>query len=55
METVSYAEFQNSGPGAHPSEREEHTKKLTPAEAAQYDTRRFLAGTDSWDPTARRQ
>jgi polygalacturonase len=54
METVSYAEFQNTGPGAHPSERETHTKKLTPTEAAQYDARRFLAGTDAWDPTARR-
>jgi pectin methylesterase-like acyl-CoA thioesterase len=54
MDTVSYAEFQNSGPGAHPAEREAHTKKLTPAEAAQYDTKRFLAGTDGWDATARR-
>ena len=44
----------NTGPGAHPTEREPHTKKLTPAEAARYDTRRFLAGTDGWDPTARR-
>jgi polygalacturonase len=55
MDTVSYAEFQNSGPGAHPTERDAHTKKLTPAEAAQYDARQFLAGTDGWDPTARRQ
>jgi pectin methylesterase-like acyl-CoA thioesterase len=55
MDTVSYGEFQNGGPGAHPAERDAHTKKLTPAEAAQYDARRFLAGTDGWDPTARRQ
>jgi pectin methylesterase-like acyl-CoA thioesterase len=54
MDTVSYAEFRNSGPGAHPTERDAHTKKLTPAEAAQYDARRFLAGTDGWDATARR-
>ena len=54
METVSYAEFQNTGPGAHPTERDPHTKKLTPAEAVQYDARRFLAGTDAWEPTARR-
>jgi polygalacturonase len=54
MNTVSYAEFQNSGPGAHPAEREAHTKKLTPGEAAGYDARRFLAGADGWDPTARR-
>ena len=53
MDTVSYGEFQNSGPGAHPTERETHTKKLTPAEAAQYDARVFLKGTDNWDPTVR--
>ena len=55
METVSYGEFQNSGPGAHATEREAHTKKLTAAEAAQYDARGFLAGADGWDPTTRRQ
>ena len=55
MDTVSYGEFQNSGPGAHATEREAHTKKLTAAEAAQYDARRFLAGADGWDPAAQRQ
>ena len=55
LDTVSYGEFGNSGPGAHPTERESHTKKLTPTEAAQYEARRFLAGSDGWDPTARRQ
>ena len=30
METVSYAEFQGSDPGAHATERDAHTKKLTP-------------------------
>jgi polygalacturonase len=55
MDTVSYAEFQNSGPGAHPTERDAHTKMLTPAEAAPYGARRFLAGADGWDPRARRQ
>ena len=54
MDTVSYAEFENSGPGANPTQRDAHTRKLTPAEAAQYDARRFLAGADRWDPTARR-
>ena len=28
---------------------------LIDANAAQYDARRYLAGTDGWDPTARRQ
>jgi hypothetical protein len=52
---VSCAEFENSGPGAHATERDAHTKKLTPAEAAAYEARRFLAGADGWDPTARRK
>ena len=55
MDTVSYAEFQNSGPGAHSTERDAHTKVLTAADAAAYQARRFLAGGDGWDPTARRK
>jgi polygalacturonase len=54
MDTVSYAEFENSGPGAHPGERDPHTHQLTPAEAALYEARRFLAGADGWDATAPR-
>lgn len=52
LQTVYYAEFNSSGPGAHPGERDPHTKHLTDAEAAQYATRRYLAGADGWDPTA---
>jgi pectin methylesterase-like acyl-CoA thioesterase len=55
MDTASYAEFQNSGPGAHSTERDAHTKVLTAADAAAYQARRFLAGGDDWDPTARRK
>jgi polygalacturonase len=51
METVSYAEYNSTGPGAHPTERDPHTKKLSPQEAARYETPRFLAGKDNWDPT----
>ncbi len=54
METVFYAEYNSSGPGAHPNERDPHTKKLTTEEAGQYEARRFLAGSDGWDPTAKR-
>ena len=49
LETVYYAEFNSSGPGAHPGERDPHTRLLTAAEAAQYDTKTFLNG---WDPEA---
>jgi pectin methylesterase-like acyl-CoA thioesterase len=51
IETAFYAEHNSSGPGARPNERDPHTKMLTPEEAARYETRRFLAGPDRWDPT----
>ena len=51
METVFYAEYGSTGPGAHPSERDPHTRKLTAAQAATYETRKVLGGKDNWDPT----
>jgi pectin methylesterase-like acyl-CoA thioesterase len=45
LETVCYAEFNSSGPGAHPAERDKHTKQLTAEEAARYETKRYL----DWD------
>jgi pectin methylesterase-like acyl-CoA thioesterase len=54
METVYYAEFGSSGPGARADDRDPHTKRLTAAEAASFGTKRFLAGSDGWDPTAGR-
>jgi polygalacturonase len=53
INTVTYAEYGSTGPGAHPDERDPHTKKLTEAEAARYETKRFLAGKDGWNPTGR--
>jgi polygalacturonase len=50
IETAFYAEYNSSGPGARPPERDPHTKMLSPAEAARYETKRFLAGRDHWDP-----
>ena len=51
MESVFYAEYNSTGPGAHPKERDPHTKKLTPTEAAAYETKRILEGKDHWDPS----
>ena len=34
LDTVYYAEYNSSGPGAHPGERDPHTRFLTAAEAA---------------------
>jgi len=50
IETSFYAEYNSSGPGAAPSTRDAHTKKLTAAEAARYEAKQFLAGSDNWDP-----
>jgi polygalacturonase len=49
LETVYYAEYNSSGPGAHANERDPHTKLLTAAEAAQFETSTFL---DGWNPAA---
>ncbi|HVN93387.1 MAG TPA: pectinesterase family protein [Terracidiphilus sp.] len=51
LETVYYAEFDSSGPGAHHDERDPHTHFLTPEQAQQYDPAVFLRGADNWDPT----
>jgi pectin methylesterase-like acyl-CoA thioesterase len=54
IQTVFYAESHSTGPGAHPSERDPHTKFLTPVEAARFTAKLFLAGADAWDPTQTR-
>jgi pectin methylesterase-like acyl-CoA thioesterase len=51
LKTAFYAEFNSSGPGAHPSQREPLAKQLTAEEAKQYETKAWLGGTDGWDPT----
>jgi polygalacturonase len=51
LETVYYAEFDSTGPGAHRDQRDPHTHFLTPDEAKQYEPAIFLRGTDNWDPT----
>jgi hypothetical protein len=48
---TTYAEFNSSGPGANAGARERWSKQLTAAEAKKYETKKFLAGTDGWDPT----
>jgi pectin methylesterase-like acyl-CoA thioesterase len=50
LDTAFYAEFQSTGPGANPSAREPKSHQLTKAEAKQFETSRFLAGADHWNP-----
>jgi polygalacturonase len=49
LETVTYAESNSTGPGAHPGERDPHTKLLGAADIAPYETTTFLNG---WNPEA---
>jgi len=50
IETAYYAEYNSTGPGAHAAERDPHTHHLTAEEAGRYETTRYLAGTDRWNP-----
>jgi pectin methylesterase-like acyl-CoA thioesterase len=52
LKTVFYAEYNSTGPGGAVDKRDPHTKRLSAPEAAAYETKRFLAGSDGWDPTA---
>jgi pectin methylesterase-like acyl-CoA thioesterase len=47
LETVYYAEYNSTGPGAHPGERDPHAKMLTAAQAAEYAPKKFF---DGWNP-----
>ncbi len=54
LETAYYAEYNSTGPGARPKERDPHTKHLNAEEAVRFTARRFLAGSDGWDPVSAR-
>lgn len=47
LDTAYYAEYNSTGPGAHPGERDPHTKILTAAQAAAYQLSKFF---DGWVP-----
>jgi pectinesterase len=47
-----YAEYNNTGPGFRPKGRVAWSHQLTAKEAAAFETRSFLGGTDHWDPVA---
>jgi pectin methylesterase-like acyl-CoA thioesterase len=49
LDTAYYAEYNSTGPGAHPGQRDPHTHVLTAAEAARYELSNFFTG---WDPRA---
>ena len=50
IETVFYAEYNSTGPGAQPDQRDPHTHLLTQEQAKQFAPSTFLRGADNWDP-----
>ena len=50
LDTVFYAEYNSSGPGAHPDARDSHMRHLDKTAAARYETQQVLAAPDGWDP-----
>jgi len=44
LDTAFYAEYNSSGPGAHPGQRDPHGKKLTQSQASAYDKAKFFKG-----------
>lgn len=50
LDTAYFAEYASSGPGAHPAERDPHTRFLTPEQALQFEPNNFLSGSDNWKP-----
>jgi pectin methylesterase-like acyl-CoA thioesterase len=52
LETVYYAEYKSTGPGANPGARVKESHQLSAAEAKQYEPAAFLGGSDKWNPEA---
>ncbi len=50
LPTVFYAEYNSSGPGAKPAQRDSHSHQLTAAEATRFSLENTLGGDDKWDP-----
>jgi polygalacturonase len=51
LKTAFYAEYDSTGPGAHPDQREQFAHILTAEQAREYAPRVFLQGKDNWDPS----
>jgi pectin methylesterase-like acyl-CoA thioesterase len=50
IDTVYYAEYNSTGPGAHHAERDPHTHSLSQDQARQFTPSVFLRGADNWNP-----
>jgi pectinesterase len=50
-QTARYVEYNNTGPGASPTNRPAWIKQLTPDEAKAITVKNVLGGADEWNPT----
>ncbi len=50
LDTAYFAEYDSSGPGAHPGEREPHAHQLHAQQAKKYAPAVWLRGSDNWNP-----
>lgn len=50
--TARFAEYNNTGPGAHPDRRVRWAKQLTAQQADKITVESVLGGTDHWNPNA---
>jgi hypothetical protein len=50
LDTVFYAEYGSTGPGASPDKRDPHTRFLTLEQSRQFEPAVFLRGNDNWNP-----
>jgi len=50
LATAAYSESGSTGPGAHPGERDPHSRQLSAEEARHFTPEEFLRGSDNWNP-----
>jgi pectinesterase len=50
--TARYAEYNSTGPGAHPEQRVSWSRQLTKEEATRLTISHILGGADGWNPAA---
>ena len=52
LDTAFFAEYNSTGPGAQPGEREPHAHILNAEQAKKYAPAVWLRGSDNWNPFA---
>jgi polygalacturonase len=50
IDTATFSEYGSTGSGAHPGERDPHSKQLSAEKARHFTPEEFLRGSDNWNP-----